>query len=1346
MENTDDINELPAMRYSQREGHQSPPLLPLTRAQRRILFGEQSWPGTPFANLGFIVRFERTIDPVVLEAAIHGLLKRHDGLRLQLDSATHGNKTKTMQYVAGFQSETIEQRDFSAPDTPEKLAQWAEAQTRIPFILHDAPLYNFALLKLPEGKWGYYLKLHHIIADGWTLGLLVDEIRTEILAGISPASPPSYCEYISDELSYLSSPAYEADRTFWANKLASVPNSSDLHLPTKKRSGIRSHRRHICFPAKLRQQVHKYCQTEATTIFRVCLGALYVFMARRLDRYDVTLATATHGRTTPRLQQMTGMFVGTVPMRIRVPEESTFRELLATLREDLREILAHHQRYPYEDMIRDLRNAGVDPGALASVFIVGHKERYPEDMRVMNLANGHEPTAMVLHVFSDDNFGGGEIDLIMDCQADLFSLEEMASMQRALLAILDEATRSPDLLNADVDPPIAVLSLISPEDRKKLLIDWNATHAPLPESCVHQIFEAQVKATPQATAVVFEDESLTYDQLNTRANQLAHHLLGLGVEAEALVAIALERSPTMIVALLAVLKAGGAYVPLDPEYPADRLAYMLEDCGARILLTQKRLRDQLPQTDQHTLCLDSDWTAIAGQPESNPDRPTTPKQLAYVIYTSGSTGKPKGVMIEQRGLVNFMLSMQQSPGFSQQDSLLAVTTISFDIFGLEIYLPLISGGKIVLVKAGDAADPAAINNLLLHNSITVMQATPATWRMLVDTGWSGKVDLKMLVGGEALLGALAKKLLPLGNSLWNLYGPTETTIWSSLFPVANENADQTVIPIGHPITNTQLYILNRHNQPTPIGVPGELHIGGAGLARGYLNRPELTAEKFIPDPFSDWPDARLYKTGDRVCYRPDGNIEFLGRIDHQVKIRGFRIELGEIEAALAEHPDIREAVVVARTEESGDKRLVAYLVADASPDPTKLRSFLKLSLPDYMLPTAFVFLDALPLTPNGKVDRKALPEPEGRLENEGYHLPRDSFEQHLIEIWESVLSVRPIGINHNFFDIGGHSLLAVRLITEMNKKFRKHLPISRLFEFPTIAGIASLLRKGGDMPAASCLVKIRQRGSLSPLFVLPGASGMTSYLYPFAHYLDEDIPFFAFQAQGLEGEQLPHTDFAEMVTHYVERLLEVQPIGPYFLAGHSFGALVAFAMAQRLLAQGQSIGMLTILDTHAPLGPVAIENSWLGGNVPLVVLIGQFLCLIFDREITFSKESVEGLNDQEQLNFVAQQLAEENLLPADDITDHLRGLLTVFKSQLIMQNEYLPDSYIPLPITLFRSSELMMYLSEPETYSEDMGWGQYSSRPVPIHYVPGNHVTMMMMPHVEKLAELMTSEMRGLAK
>jgi thioesterase domain-containing protein/acyl carrier protein len=588
----------------------------------------------------------------------------------------------------------------------------------------------------------------------------------------------------------------------------------------------------------------------------------------------------------------------------------------------------------------------------------------------------------------------------------------------------------------------------------------------------------------------------------------------------------------------------------------------------------------------------------------------------------------------------------------------------------------------------------------------------------------------LIVAGEPCPPALAK-YWSTGRRFFNAYGPTETTVCATIAECAHADIDaDAALPIGRPIANTQIYILDRYNQPTPIGVPGELYIGGAGLARGYLNRPELTAEKFIPDPFSHDPGARLYKTGDRVRYLPDGNIEFLGRIDHQVKIRGFRIELGEIEAVLAGHLDIRETVVVARTEKTGDKRLVAYLVADGQPNPTELRDFLKLSLPDYMLPSAFVYLDDLPLTPNGKVDRKALPEPEICSPRHDSVAPRDAIEQQLIQIWEHLLSVHPIGVEDNFFEIGGHSLLAIRLVAKINKRFDKSLPVSQIFAYPTIAGIASRLRKGLELPEASCLVKIRPQGSRSPLFFLPGVEGTVSYLYPLAQQLNPDIPFFAFQAKGLDRKSSPYTTMEEMAGHFVELLLEVQPQGPYFLAGHSFGGRIAFAMAQILLTRGQIIGQLTIVDAIAP-GMVA-ENS-----APLEV-DGQLLLDFFTiagLRLKLSREEFKKLSTEEQLACAVRLLEEAHLLPEGGGIEYLDGLLDVHKANLQIHNQYAPEAPGLLPITLLRASETMADQIPIQGVDEDLGWGRYAHQPVAVHYMPGDHITMMRPPHVGQLAQ-----------
>lgn len=587
--------------------------------------------------------------------------------------------------------------------------------------------------------------------------------------------------------------------------------------------------------------------------------------------------------------------------------------------------------------------------------------------------------------------------------------------------------------------------------------EWNRTEGEYPAVCTHELFEQQVLRTPHRIAASFEGHQLTYAQLNARANQVAHHLVRLQLTTECLVAVCVARSLDMLVALLGILKAGGAYVPLDPDYPSDRLSFMLEDSQAQLLVTEQQLVSRLRTWSGRTVLLDRDWNAIETWSQENPRVYVTPENLAYTLYTSGSTGKPKGVQIEHRSLVNFLTSMRQCPGLTADDVMLAVTTLAFDIAGLELYLPLTTGARVAIVGREVAADGEQLLSAIESNRATVMQATPVTWRLLLDAGWRNS-HLKVICGGEALPRELARRLVHNSPSVWNLYGPTETTIWSSVYRVVLE--DRALVPIGRPIANTQMYILDSRLEPVPIGAIGELYIGGDGLARGYLNRPELAAEKFISNPFRS--GTRLYKTGDLAQCLPSGDIEFLGRTDHQVKIRGFRIELGEIEAVLEEHPQVRQAVVVAR-EFTDEMRLIAYFTAEPGTQPsgTALRCWLNEKLADYMIPASFLRLDAMPLTANGKVDRRALPapRPEELTVSETFLAPHDELERQLTKIWEEVLGRSGIGIQDNFFELGGYSILAIKVMQRIEQECGKRLVTSELFQAPTVEALAALLRQ-----------------------------------------------------------------------------------------------------------------------------------------------------------------------------------------------------------------------------------------------------------------------------------------------
>jgi amino acid adenylation domain-containing protein len=738
-----------------------------------------------------------------------------------------------------------------------------------------------------------------------------------------------------------------------------------------------------------------------------------------------------------------------------------------------------------------------------------------------------------------------------------------------------------DATLADPDRSIGALQVLTDTERQQLLVDWNDTAAWYPTDCLHELIRGQASIDPDAVAVEFRGRQLTYAQLDARANQLAHYLLALGVEPEVLVGICVERSLEMVISLLGILKAGGAYVPIDPAYPAERQEYMLAHSQASVVVTQQALAGQLPLGDASVVCLDGDSSKIAAMPDEAPVIACDPAQLAYVIYTSGSTGKPKGVQISHRALVNFLFTMRREPGLTASDVLVAVTTLSFDIAGLELYLPLITGARVVIAPAETSSDSRALAELLQQSGATVMQATPTTWRMLVDSGWNRGAPLKALCGGEALPVPLAEQLVELGVELWNMYGPTETTIWSTCSRVRKAEP----ITIGRPIANTLLYILDARRNPVPVGVAGELWIGGDGLARGYRGRPDLTDERFVADPFPSSPGARMYRTGDRARYRADGNVEYLGRIDHQVKVRGFRIELGEIETVLASHPAVASAVVTARRS-GAEAELAAYVIAKGVPVAAPaLRQYLAHKLPAYMVPSTVTILDAFPLTANGKLDRNALPEPmRERSDQRELVAPRTALEKKLAAIWERELGINPIGVTDNFFDLGVTSILAASLFAAIEHELGDTLPLGAIFTAPTIEALANLLEADDMQSRWTSLVPIQPAGTEPPIFCVHGGAGTILHLEPLARRLGSEQPFYGLQSRGLYGGVLvaPAT-VEEMASHYLSEMRQVHRGGPWRLAGYCFGAIVAFEMAQRLLADGEKVELLAMFNGPSPI-------------------------------------------------------------------------------------------------------------------------------------------------------------------
>ncbi len=836
-------------------------------------------------------------------------------------------------------------------------------------------------------------------------------------------------------------------------------------------------------------------------------------------------------------------------------------------------------------------------------------------------------------------------------------------LNRLIYVICPLRTREaqlPDLINEDAH----------------LLFDLE--HAPL----------LRATETPEAIAVVYDAERFSYAELNAKANQLAHYLQEMGVVPDVLVGLCVKRSVEMVIGLLGVLKAGGAYVPIDPEYPPDRLAYMLEDANVTVLLTQEKLLNQLPNHNAPTLCLDHDWPTLSQYPTAAPVSSVSGDNLAYVIYTSGSTGKPKGAMIPHRAIANHMAWMQDMFPLVESDRVLQKTPFSFDASVWEFYAPLLAGAQLVIAKPEGQRDPSYLVQQIIEQKITVLQLVPSLLSALLDVKcFADCVSLKrVFCGGEALSGELRRHFfhrLP-STRLFNLYGPAEATIDTTVWECYQ--TDQRVnVPIGRPIANIQTYVLDHNMQPVPIGIPGELYIGGAGVGRGYHHRPALTAERFIDNIFSEIPDQCLYKTGDLVRYLPDGALEFLGRIDHQVKVRGMRIELGEIEAVLKQHPAVRDVVVIVWKDDRGDGRLVAYLALHQSEKNiiSEIRDFAQQQLPNYMIPSAFMVLEALPLNLSGKINRRALPTPEiTRSEVIEFVAPASPLEIMLAEIWQDILGIDQIGIDDNFFDLGGHSLLAVRLITRIEAQIGKKIPLATLFQFPTIAQLVELIDDESEAALTSkAIVALRAQGSQPPLFCMPGNLGnVFTDLQYILKYLASDRPFYAFQ----DGADVP-TKIEDIAHYYVNQLREVQPEGPYYIAGICSGGVIAYEIAQQLQAQNQTVELLALIEPSSPSkGTVKSYLQLAGSLLPRAM-----------RRFTHHSDNLQDLS-------------------ADEQKDYLRLKMKVVTNTWAVKR-YVPESYSgKVDLFLTRSS-----LSSPT--KDQLRWGDFATEGAEIHQISGTH-------------------------
>jgi amino acid adenylation domain-containing protein len=1050
---------------------------PLSFAQQRLWFLDQFDPQSCAYNVARVFRLRGPLRTDALKQALNAIVERHEVLRTTFKQVDG----EPVQVIGAPYRVPLQEFDFSsigAGARDHRAREIAAAEGMRPFDLSGGPMFRATLVKLCQNEHILVLMTHHIASDGWSKGVLFQELATFYNAILKnepvplPELPIQYADFAIWQREWVKAQQVRDQLSYWKQQLAGAPEL--LELPTDyPRSAVQAFAgaTECCFlPSELNQGIKSFSQREGTTVFMTLLAAFHILLARYSRQEEVVVGTPIAGRTRPELEPLIGDFVNMLAIRTSVAGEPTFREFLKRVKEIALQAY-DNQDLPFEKLVeemehgRDLNRAPI----FQSIFILETAPPPPPAMQDLEIEilEFDPPTAKndLILILADDARG---LKAKLEYRTDLFTKATAERFLRHYQTLLQS-------IAADPNQPITRLPILPNDERERVITTWNQTASPEPLGrTIHQFFEAQCVRTPNAIAVQFENSQLTYHELNERANQLAHHLIKLGVRPDSRVGLCVQRSLEMVVALLGIMKAGGAYVPLDPAYPRERLEFMLQDAGAEILLTQSHLLETFTPTAR-VICIDRDWPAISRQSDVNPHSEVTAANLSYVIYTSGSTGRPKGVQLEHRNVVNFLNSVRRLFALKESDTYLGVASMSFDASVLDFYLPLTVGAKLVIVDAELPRDPGALRQVMTTAGVTAMHATPSMWRSVLETGWRGDKKLKILSGGEALPWDLAKALLPCGSVLWNLYGPTETAVYSAIHRISD--SDGTVL-VGRPLDNTQIYIVDSHYQPTPIGVPGEICIAGAGVARGYLNRADLTGERFAANPFR--PGERIYRTGDLGRFRADGVIECLGRIDNQVKVRGFRIELGEIESVLVQHPGIRQVVADVRAGKSGDKRLVAYIVTENGiPSISDLRSFLAAKLPDYMVPSAFVPLDALPLSPNGKLNRSALPDPGDAHPdvNREFVPPTTPVETTLAAIFSEILDVSRIGLHDDFFELGGHSLLATRVVSRIRDHFQIEVTPRLLFESPTVGELSNrisslLLQSASSDEMASVLAEL----------------------------------------------------------------------------------------------------------------------------------------------------------------------------------------------------------------------------------------------------------------------------------
>jgi enterobactin synthetase component F len=1155
-------------------GHNS---FPLTVAQRGLWMTQKITPGA-ILNIAEAVEIRGPIEPEIFRRALHQVVAEAEQLR----AGVVEENGKPRQVPRAVYPGDFPYVDMSRDANPRAAIQaWMMQEMTRPVDLRKDPLWVSALLKASDNRYFWYQRAHHIVYDGYGGGLVarrLAEVYTAYIRGETP-EPNCFCTVeamVEAEGSYRSSDRFDRDREYWQQQLAQLPEAVTLSRSARRHGLSGELRRSVGhLSAATARQLAEFGKTTGASLPQVLISLIAAYYQRVTGVKDLVFGMPVSGRINGALRNSVSVSANVIPIRVSFTAEMTAADLFAQVSRTVRSAL-RHQQYRFEDIRRDLGLVGQGQNvAWLGVNIEPFDYRLSFDGAATLSHNVSNSSAEDLMVFVYDRGTDADLRFDLDANPALYGVAELDEHRRRLLRLIEQVLENPAT-------PLRELDILGDKERQRLLCEWNDTVAAVPDISVPKLVEQWAAATLEAPAIVFGDTAVSYRELHGRILRQARWLRANGVQPGDIVAVALPRGEQLLVVLLAIMRTGAAYLPVELDSPNDRIALMLEDASPTMLIAEPQMHARFAGSSFTLLQPGCGDVLVYSEGEASEPDLSTAEGVAYVLYTSGSTGRPKGVEITHRNLGNFLHGMQQQLRPTASDRFLAVTTVIFDIANLELYLPLMVGARVVMASSEALHNPRALARLIRHSGVTHVQATPSLWRVLLSSSETRLNGVHALVGGEALSAELAARLKSMAARVTQFYGPTETTVWSTAFELGPVGT--VAPPIGRPILNTRLYVLDEDREPVVTGAMGELYIGGAGVAKGYLKRPELTAERFVADSFAS-DGSRMYRTGDLVRWNDAGLLEFIGRTDSQVKINGHRIELGEIESLLLEHPSIAEAAVAAHRDADTITSLAAYLVAERGCliEIDALRGFLAGRVPTYMMPSSFMLLDVMPLTPNGKLDRKSLTVPEraGRME---YAEPVTPVEKKLAALWQEILKVERVGLYDNFFELGGDSLTAAVMSALFPEHLDVELPLGSVFEAPTIADLAVLVERlsSASLDPIGVMLTLRtvSKNTHRPLFCIHPMAGISLGFSSLLRHLDPSMPVYGLQSRGLRsGKQLPDS-IEQIAADYLAEIRLVQPDGPYRLVGRSLGGLIGHAIVERMQAQGLEVEMLAMIDSY----------------------------------------------------------------------------------------------------------------------------------------------------------------------